>query len=253
MTPKTRKYDSGYEKRKKKKREEELIESQRGALNKFFTKEPQVSTDPTDLNLNIPVDATDLNLNMHVDANVFIDGSLPAGANNNVDDVSIENNIEFDDTLAGNDTNEQTLLSKTFHFPDIYDPRTWDGLSKLIDLLVERGPKRDNTITKGPKDKFCRRFTSNLYTRVLSNGENHVGIRLKEHETSIDHDVSINLYFHCNLFIFVIDIAVTCNPNLREEHVVQPEAESYLDHSGNMFSFIEASILWYGLISLQGG
>ncbi|KAK1369678.1 hypothetical protein POM88_035770 [Heracleum sosnowskyi] len=133
MPPKTRKYDSGYEKRKKKKREEELIESQRGALNKFFTKEPQVSIENQTIP-NVPTDLN-LNLNMPADANVFIDGSLPTGASipienddiddlvvddnifsnvpvedNNVDDVSIENNTEFDDILAGNDTTEQTLL-----------------------------------------------------------------------------------------------------------------------------------------------
>ncbi|XP_048496388.1 uncharacterized protein LOC125495651 [Beta vulgaris subsp. vulgaris] len=41
----------------------------------------------------------------------------------------------------------------------------------MIDVLVMKGPKRDLSIVKGPKDKFSRRFTANLYTRVLSNGE----------------------------------------------------------------------------------
>ena len=39
MPPKIRKYDSGHEKRMKKKRAEALVESQRGSLNKFIIKE----------------------------------------------------------------------------------------------------------------------------------------------------------------------------------------------------------------------
>lgn len=63
-------------------------------------------------------------------------------------------------------------MSKTCHFSYTYDPKIWDGLdSNLIDLFVERGPKRDNYITKDSKDKFSWRFTDNLYTRVLSNKE----------------------------------------------------------------------------------
>ncbi|KAK4365813.1 hypothetical protein RND71_013693 [Anisodus tanguticus] len=55
---------------------------------------------------------------------------------------------------------------------DIFDPRMWDALdSKRIELLVTKGPKRDLSIVNGPKDELSRRFTANLYTRVLSNGE----------------------------------------------------------------------------------
>jgi hypothetical protein len=56
--------------------------------------------------------------------------------------------------------------------PDIFDPRTWDALDpKMIDILVQKGPKRDLSIEKGPKDKFSRKFSAVSYTRVLSNGE----------------------------------------------------------------------------------
>ncbi|XP_050877282.1 uncharacterized protein LOC127081034 [Lathyrus oleraceus] len=41
----------------------------------------------------------------------------------------------------------------------------------MIDILATKDPKKDVSIVKGPKDKSSRRFTANLYTRVLSNGE----------------------------------------------------------------------------------
>jgi len=37
--------------------------------------------------------------------------------------------------------------------------------------LVQKGPKRDLSIQKGPKDRLSRRFSVALYTRILSNGE----------------------------------------------------------------------------------
>ncbi|XP_021761137.1 zinc finger MYM-type protein 1-like [Chenopodium quinoa] len=101
--------------------------------------------------------------------NIFDD--VPS-VNCNVDDVPIENdnNAEnIDDMPSDNDNVDHR---ETSYVPNIYDPRVWDGLdSKMIDLLVKNGPKRDNSIVKGPKDKSSRRFTANLYTRFLSNGE----------------------------------------------------------------------------------
>ena len=45
MYLRNRKYESGYEKRKKKKRIEELTQSQKGALHSFFAKESQISSE----------------------------------------------------------------------------------------------------------------------------------------------------------------------------------------------------------------
>ena len=137
-----------------------MIESQRGALNKFFAKEPQASVENENV-ANMPTDSSvPAELNVPSDANVFVVSNLPDDASvpienddvdnvridndiafdmpveeDNIDDVSIENDINIDDISTKNDIKEQTLASKTWHFPDIYDPRTWDGLdSKLIDL-----------------------------------------------------------------------------------------------------------------------
>lgn len=50
----------------------------------------------------------------------------------------------------------------------IFDPRTWGNFSaNVIDLLIAKGPKRDLSIEKGPKNKLLKRLYSTLYTRVL--------------------------------------------------------------------------------------
>ncbi|XP_076892293.1 uncharacterized protein LOC143543987 [Bidens hawaiensis] len=55
---------------------------------------------------------------------------------------------------------------------DIFDPRNWDTLNPyMINILVEKGPKRDKTIHKGPVNSIGRRFSSSMYTRRLSDGE----------------------------------------------------------------------------------
>ena len=41
----------------------------------------------------------------------------------------------------------------------------------MRELLLINGPKRDISFKKGPKDKFHRRFSASLFTRVLPNGE----------------------------------------------------------------------------------
>jgi hypothetical protein len=62
-------------------------------------------------------------------------------------------------------------LSVSF-LPDIFDPRYWDSLNQnQIDILLLKGPKRDLSIQKGPKDKFSRRFSAAHYTRILPNKE----------------------------------------------------------------------------------
>ncbi|XP_021763923.1 zinc finger MYM-type protein 5-like [Chenopodium quinoa] len=122
--------------------------------------------------INVNVDlVSDMPIAENVDDVDNIFDYVPS-ANCNVDDVPIENdnNAEkIDDMPSDNDNVDQYETSYT---PNIYDPRVWDGLDfKMIDLLVKKGPNRDNSIVKGLKDKFSRRFTTNLYTRVLSNNE----------------------------------------------------------------------------------
>ncbi|PNX82155.1 zinc finger MYM-type protein [Trifolium pratense] len=204
IPPKFRKFESGNEKRKKKKKLEEFIQSQRGALDKFLIKEPQISIE----NENVGnVDAEILeNVVDNVENNNTENESVNPENRGDVhgDDVNLNTSLdnEDDDNLEGNvnDNVEQANpIERSF---DIFDPRNWDALdSKMIDLLVMEGPKRDLSIVNGPKDKSSRRFTANLYTRTLANGEKwdrkwlvyskeldrHIGERLREHERGAVH------------------------------------------------------------------
>lgn len=41
----------------------------------------------------------------------------------------------------------------------------------MIDFLIEKGPKKDNYIVKGPRYNWNKRFMANLYTGALENRE----------------------------------------------------------------------------------
>jgi hypothetical protein len=53
----------------------------------------------------------------------------------------------------------------------MFDPRYWHSLdSKQIDILAQKGLRRDLSIKKGPDNRYSRRFSALFYTRDLSNG-----------------------------------------------------------------------------------
>ena len=263
MPPK-RKYVCGHDKRMKKKKNEELTQSLRGSLHKFLIKEPQISVenqDVDDVNAEIPENVDDVDdvnteipenvddVNAEIPENVVltenvnsVDFDVPT-KNDNVDENDNLNNLDDDeehDTDENGNNNEEQPTQFDYSF-DIFDPRNWDALeSKMIDLVVTKGPKRDHSIVKGPKDKFSRLFTAYLYTRVLSNGEkcdrdwlvyskeldrvfcfcckifkkgigrgqltndgfsdwSHIGERLKEHETGIEHVKNMTTWYELRL------------------------------------------------------
>ncbi|KAK9061091.1 hypothetical protein SSX86_018271 [Deinandra increscens subsp. villosa] len=162
MAPKSfYKYKSGSMKLKKKKLEKELIKSQEGAILSYFSKQATTS--------NVDEDGVDMDDVDRGDVDVNVVGEN-VDVNADEDDVDVnvvgENiDVNVDEDVDGN-MDEDNVEVKI----DIFDPRMGEGLSpNLINELVKKGPKRDLTFTKGPLDKFGRRFSSAMFTRNLSN------------------------------------------------------------------------------------
>ena len=230
-----KKYESGYEKRKKKQKSEAFIQSQKGAMDKFITKPtPTSQENENEANVNNVDDSNVVDVNVD---NIDVNDNLDVNGDDNLDDSDYDNldnndNVNLDDNANGND----------FHTFDIFDPRNWDSLdSNMINTLALKGPKkRDLSIIRGPKDKNKRRFSSTYFFRTLSNGEKcdrdwlvyskemdkkfcfccklfrqgcgigllanegfgdwvHLNMRIKEHETSFEHVKNIHTWYDLRL------------------------------------------------------
>ena len=158
---------SGAEKKRKRERLEAAAQSQKGALDRFVVKEPQINSGNQTPIANTDVASGDnaIEVDTHTeefdegDANMDDEGD---GANVN-DDANVED--EGNDTTIGGDSNSSFQ-------PNILVPRNWDGLdSKMIDILLQKGPKRDLPIEQGPKDTLNRSFSASAYNKKLPNKE----------------------------------------------------------------------------------
>ncbi|CAN6691541.1 unnamed protein product [Malus baccata var. baccata] len=182
-----RKQLSGNMKRKKKAKDNEIAESLRGSLNKFFsTKNESVENlrenDVSEESQNVVgeshdheiggYDGGDLEENVGDESQDHKNGS---DLEENVGDGSQDHenggdiDLNVDDDHIGVDENIESP-EPTFHL-NIYDPRIWDGLNaEMRALLVEKGPIRETNLTY-PKDKLSRKFSSHYYDRKLPTGE----------------------------------------------------------------------------------
>ncbi|GKB93961.1 zinc finger MYM-type protein 1-like protein [Tanacetum coccineum] len=174
MPPKPlRKQKSGYQKRLEKQKTEQSNKRQYGTMHKYV--KPQVP--PHNQNV-IDDNVDDDNINFDgVDGSNVDDAGVHGGDVNvesdKIDDTNIESTSVDDDGFDEIDVDNMNVDNPNANFHiDIFDPRNWDGLSSdMIKVLVERGPKRDNFINKGPKDRLSRRFSATFFTRVLPNNE----------------------------------------------------------------------------------
>uniref|UniRef100_A0ACD5YHS3 Uncharacterized protein n=2 Tax=Avena sativa TaxID=4498 RepID=A0ACD5YHS3_AVESA len=97
--------------------------------------------------------------------------NMDVDSNSNGDDIDA-NGDDTDVVPEESSSHDNAIDANAYLQPDIFDARNWGALDpKAIDVLVEKGPKRDLSIQKGPKDKLGRRFSAKLYTRNLPNGE----------------------------------------------------------------------------------
>ncbi|XP_062006039.1 uncharacterized protein LOC133723237 [Rosa rugosa] len=160
-----RKQLSGSQKRKRKKREEEIIQSQRGSLDRYFVKETNESVENHVENL-----VNEHELQIHSDEFVEnqneVNEELGDIGENESDETENNENPCHDEIIA----NELECLKSSANL-NIFDPRVWDSLdSKMRDLVVEKGPITEYDINF-PKDELGRHFSSEFYVRKLLNGE----------------------------------------------------------------------------------
>ena len=137
-------------KKKKRKREKELIRSQRGTIDKFVLKN-------VGSNENIDQSNKNTNNENHISEN-----------ENNEINYSSEPIIMLN---ASNDENIDMGEEQSIPSLDIYNPRNLDNIeNKTRDILVKKGPIRKMNIVF-PLDNISRHFSYAYYSRKLSNGE----------------------------------------------------------------------------------
>jgi hypothetical protein len=129
LPPKTRRFDSGCDKRKKKKRRDELTQSQKGALNKFIIREPQIPIENQNVDVGILENMVSTE-NMEEDVNVNATENDNLEAQNTEENVNATENDNLDAENVDNSNDNGENL-------DIFDPTIWNSLeSKMIDLLA---------------------------------------------------------------------------------------------------------------------
>ncbi|XP_073138965.1 uncharacterized protein [Henckelia pumila] len=174
---------SGYQKIKRKLRIESLIQSQAGDIGNYFTPSIAESKNVAE-NLMNEEECIELNDEEEVLESVNMD---EMGNNEGV----LENsNIEESNFSEKNDEKVQHEILSQLTFFD--DPGKWDSIDqKMIDFLVERGPKRDAR-TLFPKDSTNRHFNVLHYKRILPNGEENDRRCLQKNQT-IDAKAQVHL------------------------------------------------------------
>ncbi|CAM8982197.1 unnamed protein product [Rhodiola kirilowii] len=141
------KHESGFSKLQKKRKIEALMNSQKGALDKFI-----IRSSMNEETENPSLNETEI---VHEDLDEVI--------------VKEKSHIDCRNHEQINDSSDlYTIVSK-----NIYDPSQWTEIdNNLRDLLVERGPIHV-TSCDFPKDKDGRHFSSKHFLYKLPNGEQY--------------------------------------------------------------------------------
>ncbi|CAN6690847.1 unnamed protein product [Malus baccata var. baccata] len=199
-----RKQLSGNMKRKKKVKDNEIAESLRGSLNKFFSTKNKLvenlrENDVGEESQNVVGESHDHEIGGYVEEDVN-DQENSGDLEENVGDESQDHenggdvDLNVDDDHIGVEENIESP-EPIFHL-NIYDPKVWDSLNaEMKDLLIEKGPIRE-TIFTYPKDKLSRKFSSHYYGRKLRTAKDgisdwrHLGEKIDQHEKSKEHLVN---------------------------------------------------------------
>lgn len=178
MLPK--KHLSGAQKRKRQKEKDQLAESQRGALHKFFQSSSNVDVNEAQGEGQQEHDH-DLNAQVEVTEVATMEDVIGEDERENLQPSSDHENLSGDEQDG-------------FGF-SIYDPRVWDNLdNSKRDILIERGPVRELNL-EFPKDAIGRNFSYYYYSKNLTNGES-VDRKWLVYSKHVDKVY----YFYCKLF-----------------------------------------------------
>ncbi|CAN6678752.1 unnamed protein product [Malus baccata var. baccata] len=166
-------------KRKKKAKDNEIAESLRGSLNKFFSTKNELvenlrENDVGEESQNVVGESHDHEIRDYVEEDVN-DQENSGDLEENVGDESQDHenggdvDLNVDDDHIGVEENIESP-EPIFHL-NIYDPKVWVSLNaEMKNLLIEKGPIRETNFTY-PKDKLSRKFSSHYYGRKLRTGE----------------------------------------------------------------------------------
>lgn len=151
----SRKCLSGSEKRKRKKHKDEMAESQRGSIDKYFR---TGSSSRNSLQLAL----------------VTVEEQQTENLDDDYDTNEVDNNFSQPENLADSPNSEIPSADEQQSCTvDILDPRRWDNLDeKSRHILVEKGPVREENIVF-PLDSKSRHFSQTYYCRKMKNGETH--------------------------------------------------------------------------------
>jgi hypothetical protein len=210
-----KKHMSGAQKRKRKRQEDQFIESQRGALDKFFSTSSSVVP-----NANV-VDATDIE-----------EEGQQQVADNPVDDATENENLQHSSQPENSidDVQEAAIY-------DVFDPRTWENLdNKGRDILIEKGPVRELNL-EFPPDAVNRRFSYAYYSRKLSNKEvvDRKWLVYSKHVDKV-------FCFCCKLFKSSQNVSLLANDGLKDwKHISDrlKQHENSVEHIKNMNTWNE--------------
>ena len=152
--------------KREKKRIEEVIESQKGAIDQFLVKRVEEPCERLGVD-NLEQSNENLNDENHINedsTNLNDHDNVLNHINEDTTNLNDHDNVPNTSNIEDVGTGEHLVPPL-----DIYDPRNWGSLdNKERDILVEKGPIRELNF-EFPLDDKSRHFSYAYYSRKMSN------------------------------------------------------------------------------------